>query len=432
MPLDGLSRSRGPVPQADALAVTKAELQNYKRASPNSPTPLQQIINVLDFNLLGVFSLKDIIQDVLLPDIDPLSQIPALLTTRLPAAIETSFDWQPALIVSPQTPPADCTAAASASSLIINTGAQLRLRADMRAPLDGSEATFTVDGSLSNVALHLANLIQVTFDQLNFHVERGKKVDFSTAGLAIQFICDLAFLNPLVQALPANGFSDPPAIDVTPDGVTAGYTLGIPSAGVGVFSLENINLSALLTLPFAGRCGLRLAFSDRYHNFLVTVSMIGGGGFLAIDVDTQGITSIEAALELGANITISLFIVSANAHVLAGFYFGWQSPKIAFSAFLRIGASVDLLGLISVSIDLYIDLGYSSDHSYIWGEASLTVSVHVLFVTQSFTLHAEKRFDVSSGSAPKAADARFAALAGASFDDLMDVLDWQTYCQAFA
>ena len=37
---------------------------------------------------------------------------------------------------------------------------------------------------------------------------------------------------------------------MTADGITAGYSLPIPSIGVGVFSLENISLSAALTLPF--------------------------------------------------------------------------------------------------------------------------------------------------------------------------------------
>ena len=50
-----------------------------------------------------------------------------------------------------------------------------------------------------------------------------------------------------------------------------------------------------------------------------------------------------------------------------------------FSAYLRIGGSVDLLGLISVSIELYLALAYSTNHSEIVGTASLTLGMHVIF-----------------------------------------------------
>ena len=63
----------------------------------------------------------------------------------------------------------------------------------------------------------------------------------------IQFQGDLSFLNTLQQFIPSDGFQDPPSLDVTADGITAGYTLPIPSIGVGVFSVEN-NVYFLLSM----------------------------------------------------------------------------------------------------------------------------------------------------------------------------------------
>ena len=39
---------------------------------------------------------------------------------------------------------------------------------------------------------------------------------------------------------------------VTPDEIVAGYTLGLPAAGLGAFSLENIALGADCRIPFLG------------------------------------------------------------------------------------------------------------------------------------------------------------------------------------
>ena len=155
--------------------------------------------------------------------------------------------------------------------------------------------------------------------------------------------------------MPADGFSDPPAIEVTPEGITAGYSLAIPSAGVGAFSLENISISAEMELPFVDKpVALRLGFSERFHPFLVTVSLVGGGGFLAIELSTHGIQGIEGSLELGGNITVSLAIVEANAHVMIGFHFGIRQADgggilMDFTAYIRVGASVDLLGIVRIS-----------------------------------------------------------------------------------
>jgi hypothetical protein len=235
---------------------------------------------------------------------------------------------------------------------------------------------------------------------------------------------------------------------VTPDGVTAGYTLGIPSAGVGAFSLENIALSAALELPFVGPVGLRLAFSERFHPFLVTVSLVGGGGFLAVALDTKGIETIEGSLELGGNITVSLAIVEANAHVMMGFHFGMRQAdqggvSLDFTAYIRVGASVDLLGLIGISIDIYLGLGFtpkiamtnppSGILGIVSGVAAVTVGVHVLFTDKSFTLSFERTFVIPARvNLPLVGTVSLPILADPSFDEMVSVEDWQGYSDAFA
>ena len=58
--------------------------------------------------------------------------------------------------------------------------------------------------------------------------------------------------------------------------------------------------------------------------------------------------------------------------------------------------------------------------------------MQILFATKSFTLSVQKTFAVpgTSGSAIAAADA--APGGPVSFDELITLADWQTYCAAFA
>jgi hypothetical protein len=436
--VDGLSRSLGPVAQVDSLV------------SGN----LQQIIDALDGNLLGVISLKQVISAVTSGPIE--AQIPRLLTTQLPDAVETSFEWHPE--VEPnvdaqgnprgQGPPPPLVTTRDPNDPSKST--HLDIAAHTRTPLDGSDSTFSVDGTLSYIGLSFFGIVLVTFDQLRFHAERGKKVELHPQGVHVEFIGALSFVNQLAELLPADGFSDPPVLQVTPEGITAGYTLGIPAAGVGAFSLENIALSAQLSLPFVDDrpANLRLAFSERFHPFLVTVSLVGGGGFLAVGVSTRGIDTVEGSLELGGNITISLGIVEANAHVMMGVHFGLLpgaqgGVELDFSAYIRIGAEVDLLGLVGVSIDMYLGLTFTPKIAMpnpppgilgvVGGVASLTVGVHLLFVDKSFTLTFERNFVIPArADLPLVGSVSLPILSDPGFDEMVSEDDWQTYCQAFA
>jgi hypothetical protein len=432
MIVNGLSRTLGPVPQVDAMV---------------SGT-LEPILDALNMNLLGGITVKDVVSAVAGGSIEQkMKQIPGMITRQMPNKIQTTLHWQPDLqFLNNNTdfkdPPPDVPIITTAETV-------LTIDALAVSPLDGSEPTFTVTGTLTNFGLNLLSVIVVSFDQIRFTVERGKKPDVTTEGVNVEFVGPLSFVNQLAELLPADGFSDPPAIQVTPEGITAGYSLGIPSAGVGAFSLENIAISAEMELPFVDKpVGLRLAFSERFHPFLVTVSLVGGGGFLAIELSTRGIENIEGSLELGGNITVSLVIVEANAHVMIGFHFGIRQADgggilMDFTAYIRVGASVDLLGLVGISVDIYLGLGFTPKFlmnpppsgilGVVSGVASVTVGVHLLFVDKTFQLTFERSFTIPArASIPLIGTVSLPILADPSFDEMISPDDWQQYCQSFA
>ena len=209
---------------------------------------------------------------------------------------------------------------------------------------------------------------------------------------------------------------------VTAEGIQAGYTLGIPSVGIGIFSIQNLSLSAAVSIPFIGKpAGLRFAISERHHPFLVTVSLFGGGGFFALAVSANGLEEIEAAIEFGGNISLNLGVASGGVYVMAGIYFGMTAQTTTLTGYLRVGGYLSVLGIISISLEFYLAFTYRAKgggRSEVWGQASVSVSVKVVCFSVSVTLTIEKRF-AGAGGDP-------------TFEDTMDTDDWESYVLAFA
>jgi hypothetical protein len=280
-----------------------------------------------------------------------------------------------------------------------------------------------VNGALTGFAITLANVVGIKFKSLTFDAPAGKKLDVTAEieGDGLQFLGDLSFLNTLREFIPSDGFKDPPSVDVTPDGVTAGYSLAIPSISVGIFSLENIRLSAALTLPFLPPAPLRFrfAFSERESPFIITVSLLGGGGFFGIAVGPDGVEMLEASIEVGAQCSIDVVVASGSVHIMAGVYLKLDltSKESQLTGYLRAGGSLDVLGIISASVEFYLGFTYYfGPPCKIAGEATVTIEVHVLFFSAS--VHASLRREFADPVV--------------SFADLITPLDWNYYCDSFA
>jgi hypothetical protein len=251
-------------------------------------------------------------------------------------------------------------------------------------------------------------------------------MDVRAGGVTVELHRELAFLDALASGLPANGFQDGPSVSITPQGVTAGYSVAVPTVGIGILTIEHLAVSAGVLLPFDDRpAAVRLAFSERANPFLTTVAMLGGGGYLAIAVDTAGVRRIEGAVEVGAETTVDFAVISASVHVMAGFYFGLKQvdggAAIDFCGYLRIGGSVELLGIAGISIELTLSMSLDltpGRPARIGGRASVVVSVHLLMFSKALTLSTEKWFEIAS--------------ADPAFDELVAPEDWGTYWQAFA
>jgi len=135
------------------------------------------------------------------------------------------------------------------------------------------------------------------------------------------------------------------------------------------------------------------------------VTFLGGGGFFHLQIDTEGLKMLEAALEFGATAAIDLGVASGSAHIMAGIYFSMQRREIdgvevdaaTLEGYLRLGGELSILGIISVSLEFYLSFRYESAKNAAYGRATLTVKIEILFFSMSVEVTVEKRFGGTSG-----------------------------------
>jgi hypothetical protein len=412
--------------------------------------------------ILGGISLAEIIRAAQLgsgrktPQLTNYVNYPGGNNTLPPTSLETRLDWNPDL---------------SPDSFTIfqpdeNT-ASMEVKGKFLTPVDPpGEPTYSIVGDLRNFNINILGtsllFLRLHFNKCVFTAQTGKKPDVDVDIDNVEFAGVLTFVNTLKDFMKSSGSGL--NIDITPTQVSAGFTLPIPTVAFGVVTIQNISLGAKLIIPFSGNpARLRFCFCEREAPFLLTVYCFGGGGFFAIEVGLDGVERLEAALEFGASVALNFGVASGQVHVMGGIYYEMQNvgqpdETSALTAYIRIGGSLEVLGLITVSTEFYLGLEYNITLNELWGQAKLMVKVEVLFFSKSVEIVTERRLaggDNSStsvalpeGTTP--ALARPLALVGAvqvqsrnltattltgaghSFAELFSKDDWTRYTGTFA
>ena len=374
--------------------------------------------------LLGFISLSDIVQGATVGDGDRIPHITTEMlygadeTTApsapsLPTAVRTSVTWRPLLAKAGTTVGNFVTTAASALDLNTTTTVSLT---------GGGPPVTDVRGALSSFELTFAKgLVTVLFDSLSFasHAGAAPKLDVKIASVTPDLGNALAFFQQLLDNLP--GASNVPQIEYRDNSLIASYSLAIPSIPMGAFLMQNLAVSSSVTLPLDGApVQASFAFASRDHPFLVTVSLFGGGGFFALTVVSDKVNELEAQLDFGAAASLDLIVASASVAVTAGIYVSFTEPNNwGVDGFFRANGQVDLLGIISVSLEIYLALAYNSGPpKRFTGTAEFTLRVQVAFFSQSLSFSVSRSF--SAGADP-------------TFNIAFPTAQpWQQRCAAFA
>jgi|GEM_PF-1743270 len=402
-----------------------------KTAATNFSTSLQNVLSTLG-TLRG------------------LNPLPALKHAQLPDAVDVHLKWAPHLVDKYDDGFVKFTPGSGDDDQFISVSA------DIHTPLTGSDSpTFAVTGKLGAFTVELLDIIQIIFTGITFTAKSGAKPDIAVPTVQVVPQGDLQFVYDLMKIIPSSGFSDPPFLDITEDGLATGFNFDLPALTLGMFSLDNISFGAKVTMPWIGSSPAQVNFNfcTRENPFHLTVCMCGGGGYFGITLGLDGLDMLEAGLEFGADLSLNFGIASGTVSVMAGIYFkmdngsdqssdsssdqssddgsdpssdtslqtspGTKVQTTKLGGYVHIHGDVEVGGgIVSVSIDVSITLGYENDGgtSYATGEASLSISVHLVFFSISASVDVQRKF---GGSDP-------------DFRDQVPLDKWAEYWGAFA
>jgi hypothetical protein len=277
-------------------------------------------------------------------------------------------------------------------------------------------------------------IVSIPFKKIGIVTRDGGKPDFDVVLGKIEFGGILQFVRILADLIDKLGLSDPPALEVTEAGVRSSFSFDVPAVAIGMFSLQNIGFTTALDLTFVpdpaqGRPALLLtvSFARRANPFLLTVSFLGGGGYLEIAAASDGLARIEGSLQFGAALVVNfLEVAKGSVEAMGGVIFTYDRLKkeTKLTAFLQIRGEVSVLSLISLSVTLLLELSYDFRNEILSGHAEVVVEVSVWFFSQSVSIP----YDWSAKTGNN--DPTFAELmapAGQAGER-----PWDTYCLAFA
>jgi hypothetical protein len=85
---------------------------------------------------------------------------------------------------------------------------------------------------------------------------------------------------------------------------------------------------------------------------------------------------------------------------MAGFYFKYEpNAGTTLTGYVRIVGEVDVLGIISASIELYLGLNYNTQSKVLSGDASITIRISLFCFHKSVSVHCHKEFAGGSNDA---------------------------------
>jgi hypothetical protein len=187
---------------------------------------------------------------------------------------------------------------------------------------------------------------------------------------------------------------------------------------------------------------LQFRFAERENPFLLGIYIFGGGGFLLMGLGSDGVEWFEVALEFGIHAEADIGVASGSVAMMAGIYFQIRRDPNAVSVdaaveltgYFRARGQVSVLGIVTITLELYLGLTYQSVGNKVIGQATITLEIDVLFFSMSVSLHAERQFSGAAG--PKALSALGAGAAGDGSLSFLDQIPsqeiWNDYTGAFA
>jgi hypothetical protein len=366
-----------------------------------------------DARLFGALALKDIIASNRIREVSP-SITTVRAPTIAPTALVTTLRWN----LTPQR-----REAGPLKFEPLGTS-RLAIDASVRQPLSATEPAKTrVAGTLNDFTIELTGVVRLSVQEFAFASSSGELTSVRMALVdnePIAFRGALNFLHKLARALPPGIFGDNgPRITVAPDHVCVGFSISLPPAALGVFTLRHVAVSTALRLPFlSGRPSLSIAFASREKPFELAVVLLGGAGFVRVETDTEQVRVVEAMLEFGGLFAYDVGVASGSVHSMTGIYVALRAGASELTGFVSVGGEMTILCVVSASVEFNLSLTYYEAGPVVKGAATVSLSVRIAFISKSVSFTVEKSFSAGSEHI--------------SIAKLMTPADWSAYAGAFA
>ncbi|MEU2267484.1 hypothetical protein ABZ568_13920 [Streptomyces olindensis] len=260
-----------------------------------------------------------------------------------------------------------------------------RLDLTVTASADGTDTHCKVTEFALVLPTPSAPLLKVQFAAMTFTQKSGGPPSIALEDVEVEFLGALQLLQELGEAVDLADLA--PQVDVNPDELVASYSLPLPSVTAGAFLMTDLEVSTEITVPFDGEpVSVTFGFASRDNPFTLTVLMFGGGGYLEVELDHRGLQRPEAALEFGAMLAVDFVVARGEVHAFGGIRFELADGEVSLTGYLRIGGCVEVLGLVSVSVELCLSLAYQSATKALVGRATLVVEVDLTLCSASVEL----------------------------------------------
>jgi hypothetical protein len=245
----------------------------------------------------------------------------------------------------------------------------------------------------------------ITFSTTN---QQHPNVDFKLG--TVSFGGDLGYIADLASSFGILGSGKSgPLIAVSATGIDLGWTFSLPDLAAGGFRITGLAFGFAVHLPFDDQpLKMRFYFARPEKHFTASAGIYGGGGFLMLEggptlsqpgqgAQCTAIDAFQLCLEFGATTALQLAAASGEAHIMAGTYITVQDGACKMSGFVRAGGSLNIIHILTVSLEIYIGISYDLQNNNIVGKGSVTVSISIAFFSVDVTVGMSWTWNRSGG-----------------------------------
>jgi hypothetical protein len=142
-------------------------------------------------------------------------------------------------------------------------------------------------------------------------------------------------------------------------GIEASYGINLGSFGVGTLSFSNVTLNAGARLPFTNdEAELFISVGRTDAPFLISSTIFGGGGYLALLANGSGFIGLETSFDYGGVFAFGFGPLTGSGQITLGLYFRARrgtSSELGMNFMARGSANIACFGM---STSLFVRLTY--------------------------------------------------------------------------